>query len=118
MDSFDGGPPPRGRPVQAQADVDEQQDRNHGGLERNDERTAHVPQRVAVQEVRERDHRDPAEERAERPDSRPGEEPSKEADSEVRNPEEPPEQDRKSTRLNSSHGSISYAVFCLKKKKY
>src|SRR5207245_9149435 len=25
-------------------------------------------------------------------------------------------QDRKSTRLNSSHGSISYAVFCLKKK--
>src|SRR3989337_1765238 len=24
--------------------------------------------------------------------------------------------DRKSTRLNSSHGSISYAVFCLKKK--
>src|SRR5207245_8656687 len=26
------------------------------------------------------------------------------------------EQDRKSTRLNSSHGSISYAVFCLKKK--
>src|SRR5690242_21523602 len=29
-----------------------------------------------------------------------------------RNPE-----DRKSTRLNSSHMSISYAVFCLKKKK-
>src|SRR5438128_4955418 len=26
--------------------------------------------------------------------------------------------DRKSTRLNSSHGSISYAVFCLKKKNY
>src|SRR5207245_10823604 len=26
-------------------------------------------------------------------------------------------EDRKSTRLNSSHGSISYAVFCLKKKK-
>src|SRR5699024_12726943 len=26
-------------------------------------------------------------------------------------------QDRKSTRLNSSHVSISYAVFCLKKKK-
>src|SRR5690242_20840057 len=26
-------------------------------------------------------------------------------------------QDRKSTRLNSSHMSISYAVFCLKKKK-
>src|SRR5438067_8839128 len=29
----------------------------------------------------------------------------------------PFEQDRKSTRLNSSHVSISYAVFCLKKKK-
>src|SRR2546422_7872134 len=28
-----------------------------------------------------------------------------------------PEPDRKSTRLNSSHGYISYAVFCLKKKK-
>src|SRR3989337_3512140 len=28
-----------------------------------------------------------------------------------------PCRDRKSTRLNSSHGSISYAVFCLKKKK-
>src|SRR5689334_23396731 len=27
------------------------------------------------------------------------------------------EEDRKSTRLNSSHSSISYAVFCLKKKK-
>src|SRR2546422_6228120 len=27
------------------------------------------------------------------------------------------EADRKSTRLNSSHGYISYAVFCLKKKK-
>src|SRR2546422_7139462 len=33
---------------------------------------------------------------------------------------EPPRlllRDRKSTRLNSSHGYISYAVFCLKKKK-
>src|SRR2546430_5556010 len=27
------------------------------------------------------------------------------------------DQDRKSTRLNSSHSQISYAVFCLKKKK-
>src|SRR2546422_3881159 len=27
-----------------------------------------------------------------------------------------PSEDRKSTRLNSSHGYISYAVFCLKKK--
>src|SRR2546427_9216945 len=29
----------------------------------------------------------------------------------------PGERDRKSTRLNSSHSQISYAVFCLKKKK-
>src|SRR5207253_9811228 len=29
-----------------------------------------------------------------------------------------PELDRKSTRLNSSHVAISYAVFCLKKKKH
>src|SRR5688572_31705433 len=29
----------------------------------------------------------------------------------------PSTQDRKSTRLNSSHSQISYAVFCLKKKK-
>src|SRR3712207_6616484 len=28
-----------------------------------------------------------------------------------------PKKDRKSTRLNSSHANISYAVFCLKKKK-
>src|SRR3712207_7924688 len=30
----------------------------------------------------------------------------------------PPPGDRKSTRLNSSHANISYAVFCLKKKKF
>src|SRR3712207_7173296 len=40
----------------------------------------------------------------------------------VRQPQEAelrgrPQQDRKSTRLNSSHANISYAVFCLKKKK-
>src|SRR3712207_7552422 len=29
-----------------------------------------------------------------------------------------PVRDRKSTRLNSSHANISYAVFCLKKKKH
>src|SRR3712207_7749367 len=36
------------------------------------------------------------------------------------NKTEPTQQpkDRKSTRLNSSHANISYAVFCLKKKKY
>src|ERR1041385_375573 len=30
----------------------------------------------------------------------------------------PPRPDRKSTRLNSSHGYISYAGFCVKKKKF
>src|SRR5699024_12442214 len=35
----------------------------------------------------------------------------------VQPPLAPRRQDRKSTRLNSSHVSISYAVFCLKKKK-
>src|SRR5206468_12502580 len=34
-----------------------------------------------------------------------------------RKPAEPRRIDRKSTRLNSSHDQISYAVFCLKKKK-
>src|SRR3712207_8587424 len=33
-----------------------------------------------------------------------------------RRPATPQEADRKSTRLNSSHANISYAVFCLKKK--
>src|SRR5438094_5735097 len=32
-------------------------------------------------------------------------------------PQRPRARDRKSTRLNSSHRTISYAVFCLKKKK-
>src|SRR2546429_3826996 len=36
---------------------------------------------------------------------------------EISNLRAPPRIDRKSTRLNSSHGYISYAVFCLKKKK-
>src|SRR5688572_31968651 len=35
----------------------------------------------------------------------------------MKNAERFPELDRKSTRLNSSHSQISYAVFCLKKKK-
>src|SRR3712207_8558343 len=34
----------------------------------------------------------------------------------VGDPEEERNRDRKSTRLNSSHANISYAVFCLKKK--
>src|SRR5688572_32666290 len=35
----------------------------------------------------------------------------------LRGGDETVHQDRKSTRLNSSHSQISYAVFCLKKKK-
>src|SRR5688572_32683992 len=35
----------------------------------------------------------------------------------VENPPDGKVEDRKSTRLNSSHSQISYAVFCLKKKK-
>src|SRR3712207_8025049 len=34
-----------------------------------------------------------------------------------KSPEVSSERDRKSTRLNSSHANISYAVFCLKKKQ-
>src|SRR2546422_5829328 len=45
----------------------------------------------------------------------------KDTDLYVINPADPStdriDEDRKSTRLNSSHGYISYAVFCLKKKK-
>src|SRR5439155_26980349 len=40
-----------------------------------------------------------------------------EADHRVAPPVREPVIDRKSTRLNSSHVAISYAVFCLKKKK-
>src|SRR2546429_7031899 len=49
---------------------------------------------------------------ASRPNSRPRE---KSAESKQRR--QHIRRDRKSTRLNSSHGYISYAVFCLKKKK-
>src|SRR2546422_7039430 len=40
-----------------------------------------------------------------------------ECEDELQLPERQRDGDRKSTRLNSSHGYISYAVFCLKKKK-
>src|SRR2546429_6218202 len=43
--------------------------------------------------------------------------PARTRDRRRRGIDEPRRQDRKSTRLNSSHGYISYAVFCLKKKK-
>src|SRR3712207_8657820 len=50
---------------------------------------------------------------AQRPGGAQGEVASGQEEDEV----EPAVQDRKSTRLNSSHANISYAVFCLKKKK-
>src|SRR5689334_24882071 len=43
--------------------------------------------------------------------------PDRGADARAEEPVHDREPDRKSTRLNSSHSSISYAVFCLKKKK-
>src|SRR5437868_8446204 len=43
--------------------------------------------------------------------------PSKQEQSKQANRAHEEREDRKSTRLNSSHVSISYAVFCLKKKK-
>src|SRR5256885_11023879 len=42
---------------------------------------------------------------------------SRQADRGLRGDDRPGQADRKSTRLNSSHLVISYAVFCLKKKK-
>src|SRR3712207_7206380 len=54
--------------------------------------------------------------------SRPGTEPRRTPAPPVRTPSRRGSlrlrQDRKSTRLNSSHANISYAVFCLKKKKH
>src|SRR5687768_18051750 len=41
----------------------------------------------------------------------------RQADADLRRGQLSERLDRKSTRLNSSHGYISYAVFCLKKKK-
>src|SRR5438309_7530652 len=44
--------------------------------------------------------------------------PHRDRDGELVRPRPGGQLDRKSTRLNSSHSSISYAVFCLKKKKF
>src|SRR2546430_16511651 len=43
--------------------------------------------------------------------------PDKRREAPLKAPDKRREADRKSTRLNSSHSQISYAVFCLKKKK-
>src|SRR2546427_7162939 len=68
--------------------------RSHPGAEERADLVAEKDHAVEGVEVREAEHAadDPGDER--------------------RDP-----QDRKSTRLNSSHSQISYAVFCLKKKK-
>src|SRR5437899_10250280 len=56
--------------------------------------------------------RNPTEKRTPSPTARANRNPKPSAPAPVR-----PHRDRKSTRLNSSHLGISYAVFCLKKKK-
>src|SRR5207245_6271497 len=56
-------------------------------------------------------------EQRDEPEHQPGKEAQHgDALQDVEQRQEQPLGDRKSTRLNSSHGSISYAVFCLKKK--
>src|SRR5688572_13981784 len=70
-----------------------------GGEHGDEARVLHGPQRA--------DQKRPPEPRG------PGERP----DDGRRRPGPDPGEDRKSTRLNSSHSQISYAVFCLKKKK-
>src|SRR5256886_13507537 len=51
------------------------------------------------------------------PGHHPGQGPDQEQGGGLHHHRWPGQQDRKSTRLNSSHSQISYAVFCLKKKK-
>src|SRR2546430_7518982 len=51
------------------------------------------------------------------PAGRGGTDPPPDARAGADRPRQPGARDRKSTRLNSSHSQISYAVFCLKKKK-
>src|SRR5688572_31187542 len=63
---------------------------------------------------------DPDHDRAGRADPRPGRiedhRPAHEEEADRRPEQVRDDADRKSTRLNSSHSQISYAVFCLKKK--
>src|SRR5690242_21412277 len=71
--------------------------------------------RARLDEERGRGQDDARPERAQRaPDERPDRDGRDEGGGDE---EQAVEEDRKSTRLNSSHMSISYAVFCLKKKK-
>src|SRR5262245_62328021 len=89
------------------------------GLARGSRRAPHLPRERDAAEADQqpvddpngpRQHGQPAREPDGEDDSRPGGQASAPADGHG-------EGDRKSTRLNSSHLGISYAVFCLKKKK-
>src|SRR5262245_64217891 len=71
----------------------------------------HPEHRAAEHEVREHDGRGIRRDRRERRAFRAVRRDQPEVEPDVR------DRDRKSTRLNSSHLGISYAVFCLKKKK-
>src|SRR2546429_6745920 len=82
----------------------------HDALPIFDERLGRQPVEVLVV-----DHRDVAGEQAGDEDLRAATEPGRTHHPFARRSGDG---DRKSTRLNSSHGYISYAVFCLKKKKY
>src|SRR2546427_9599196 len=61
-------------------------------------------------------HEGPGTEPGRRPGTQPGTQPGAEPATDAAGARAAAE-DRKSTRLNSSHSQISYAVFCLKKKK-
>src|SRR3712207_7775006 len=73
----------------------------------------------AWQRIRGRESADPARpgDRADRAGRRRAERPGRDRHGGLR-PRRDERRDRKSTRLNSSHANISYAVFCLKKKNH
>src|SRR3712207_9479834 len=73
------------------------------------------PQHEALQVIPSQSQRPPRPERTPERDGRPEERPEPDP-AEVDLRQQAGQQDRKSTRLNSSHANISYAVFCLKKK--
>src|SRR3712207_7445413 len=80
--------------------------RSRPAHEQHAERGGQLPAREALQHHRDQQH---VERHAAAAREQPAEPSQGEARREAR--------DRKSTRLNSSHANISYAVFCLKKKK-
>src|SRR6266508_1919431 len=80
--------------MQPEPDVDEQEDPDHRRLERDDLRSAEFAERVAVEQVRQRDRADSPEGRPERVDFRAAEGPPQRRDDEVRDADEGPEADR------------------------